>query len=234
MSLLSRPEYGDEARKPLLELLPRDVSRILDIGCNRGAFGFAVKSSQNVEVWGVEPDPGCASVARERLDRVINDVFQPSNPIPDDYFDLITFNDSLEHMADPTAALELAFRKLVSGGRVMCCVPNVRYVENLEHVLFEKDWRYEMSGIRDQTHLRFFTEKSVVRLIQETGFEVIKTTGINPEWWSTAHLLRRIVFRLFPDFTKDMRHKQIVVLARRPSDSGGTPIRRGTVSPPLP
>src|SRR3954454_15251280 len=101
MSLLSRPEYWDEERKPLLDLLPRDVVRILDVGCNRGAFGLAVKSSQNVEVWGVEPDAGCASVARERLDHVVNDVFQAGNPIPDNYFDLITFNDSLEHMADP-------------------------------------------------------------------------------------------------------------------------------------
>jgi 2-polyprenyl-3-methyl-5-hydroxy-6-metoxy-1,4-benzoquinol methylase len=215
MTLLDRPEYGDEARAPLLPLVPPGTQRILDVGCNRGAFGLAIKNMRGAEVWGVEPDQACADVARARLDRVIVDVFRAENPIPDGYFDLVTFNDSLEHMADPTAALVLARAKLGAGGQLLCCVPNVRYVENLEHLLFEKDFRYEMSGIRDQTHLRFFTEKSIVRLVQDNGFEVASVTGINAEWWSSEHRLRRIVFRLLPEFTRDMKCKQIVVLARR-------------------
>jgi SAM-dependent methyltransferase len=212
--LTDRPEYGDEPRRPLLRLVPADARRILDIGCNRGAFGAAIKLRQEAEVWGIEPDASCASVARERLDHVINDTLNSTNPTPNRYFDLITFNDSLEHMADPVMALELCKEKLCPGGRVQCCVPNMRNVENLEHLLFERDWRYEDRGVRDRTHLRFFTEKSIVRLFEDLGYEIEKTCGINNNWWNADKRMRRLFFRLFPAYTRDMRSLQIVVTAK--------------------
>jgi SAM-dependent methyltransferase len=209
----ARPQYEDVERKPLLKLVPPDAQTILDIGCNRGGFGRAIKAVRDAEVWGVEPDPDSAAAAAQCLDRVIADVFRPENDIPDTYFDLITFNDSLEHMADPAQALKLCKRKLRPKGRIHGCVPNMRHIENLEHLIFDKDWRYEDHGIRDRTHLRFFTEKSIVRLFESTGYRVLETLGINEAWWEKEKVLRRLLFRLFPRFTRDMRHIQILVIA---------------------
>ncbi len=213
MSTFERPEYEDVERQPLLKLVPAEAERILDIGCNRGNFGHSLKKTRNVEVWGVEPDPQSASIAEKRLDQVVADIFHGGNPIPDNYFDLVTFNDSLEHMVDPAGALTLCRRKLKKGGRVHCCVPNMRHVANIEHLLFEKDWRYEDQGIRDRTHLRFFTEKSIVRLFEDMGFRIIETVGINENWWDPKKPLRRLLFRVFPNLTSDMKHIQIVVIA---------------------
>ncbi|MDD5330464.1 MAG: class I SAM-dependent methyltransferase [Sulfuricella sp.] len=213
MSLFDRPDYQDVERQPLVKLVPPSAERILDIGCNRGGFGRSIKAIRDAEVWGVEPDIGAAAVANGRLDHVVADFFQAGNPIPDHYFDLITFNDSLEHMPDPAQALELCRRKLRAGGRIHCCVPNMRQIDNLEHLIFDRDWRYEEQGIRDRTHLRFFTQKSIVRLFQETGFRVVDAFGINEDWWDPRKPMRRLFFRLFPRFTNDMRHIQIVVIA---------------------
>jgi SAM-dependent methyltransferase len=209
----ARPEYEDVERKPLLKLVPPNAERILDIGCNRGGFGRSIKAMRKAEVWGVEPDQDAAAAARQCLDHVIADFFRPENDIPDSYFDLITFNDSLEHMADPAQALELCNRKLRGKGKIHCCVPNMRHIDNLEHLVFEKDWRYEDHGIRDRTHLRFFTEKSIVRLFQNTGYRVVETLGINEAWWESGKPMRRLFFRLLPSFTRDMRHIQILVIA---------------------
>jgi len=227
MELFGRPDYGDGAREPLMKLVASNVRTILDIGCNRGAFGSALKGKRPVEVWGVEPDAQCAAVAAGRLDHVIIDVLRKENPLPDGYFDLITFNDSLEHMADPADALEVCKAKLAPGGRIQCCVPNVRYIENLEHLLFERDWRYEEQGVRDRTHLRFFTEKSIVRLFVEMGFRVVQIMGINENWWQPDKRWRRVLFRLFPRLTADMRCVQIVVVAELapPSVSAAVPAR---------
>jgi len=216
MSLLERPRYTDSARDPLLCHVPADVSKVLDVGCHKGGFGRALKEGREVEVWGVEPDPASAAVASARLDRVIVDLFGPSNPLPDRYFDLITFNDSLEHMSDPAIALQLASSKLRPGGRVHCCVPNIRHIENLEHLILERDWRYEEQGVRDRTHLRFFTEKSIVALFEAQGFRVREVIGISEEWWAADKLLRRLLFRLFPEQTRDMRYVQILVIAELP------------------
>lgn len=208
-----RPDYLDSERMALLKHVPESAQRILDVGCNRGGFGRSIKAQRSVEVWGIEPDDDSAAVARECLDHVIVDFFEQHNPVPDAYFDLITFNDSLEHMVDPAAALELAKTKLRAGGRIHCCVPNMRQIDNLEHLLFEKDYRYEDQGIRDRTHLRFFTEKSILRLFENTGFRVIEVMGVNEAWWDSAKLFRRLFFRLFPGYTRDMRHIQILVIA---------------------
>jgi hypothetical protein len=86
-------------------------------------------------------------------------------------------------------------------------------VDNLEHLLFERDWRYEDSGIRDRTHLRFFTEKSIARLLSNTGFNVSSLIGINEDWWHEKKRLRRLLFKLFPEFTRDMRYIQFLVIA---------------------
>jgi len=226
MNLMDRPEYGDEARPPLLKLVPADAVTILDVGCNRGAFGAAIKKVRHAEVWGIEPDVACAEVARGRLDQVINDVFRAENPIPNNYFDLITFNDSLEHMQDPAAALALCKAKLNQRGRIQCCVPNMRHVATLEHLLLERDWQYQETGVRDRTHLRFFTEKSIVGLFTDLGFSVISKQGINEDWWDDKKVLRRLFFRMFPEYTRDMRFQQIVVLAG--IDDGGS-----AKSPPI-
>lgn len=219
MIQFDRPEYEDIERKPLLKLVPSRAQRILDVGCNRGGFGKSIKASRNAEVWGVEPDQASARMASEFLDHVVNDFFHEQNPIPDNYFDLITFNDSLEHMPDPAQALDLCRKKLRAGGRVHCCVPNMRHIDNLEHLIFDKDWQYEEHGIRDRTHLRFFTEKSIVRLFHDIGFRVVETIGINEDWWKPEKPFRRLLFRLFPDFTRDMRCIQILVIAE-PSQPG--------------
>ncbi len=217
MKSFTRPVYPDTDRPLLARLVPLSAERILDIGCNQGKFGYSLKASRpNIEVWGVEPDRPSALIAKERIDRVIVDTFHEDNPLPDDYFDLIAFNDSLEHMADPAQALFICQKKLRKGGKVLCCVPNVRHIENLEHLIIDRDWRYEDEGIRDKTHLRFFTEKSITRLFIECGFIVDQVVGVNEDWWDKKKLIRRVFFRLFPEFTQGMKYVQLIVLASLP------------------
>ena len=214
MKSFTRPVYPDFDRPLLASLVPINAEKILDIGCNQGKFGFSLKASRpNVEVWGVEPDGPSSLIAKERLDHVIVDKFHDNNPLPNDYFDLITFNDSLEHMTDPAHALSICQKKIKKGGKILCCVPNVRHIENLEHLIFDRDWRYEIEGVRDRTHLRFFTEKSIIRLFTETGFKVDQVMGVSEDWWDKRKLIRRFFFRFFPKFTQDMKYVQLVVIA---------------------
>lgn len=208
-----RPEYEDVERIPLLKLIPHAVLRLLDVGCNRGAFGAAIKRRQSTEVWGVEPDAESARVAEARLDKVIVDFFSPSAQLPPRHFDLVCFNDSLEHMPDPAAALKLAREVLAQNGKVLCCVPNMRHIESVEHLILDADWQYEDFGVRDKTHLRFFTRKSLVRLFTQCGYSIERVEFINDDWWDPSRRLRRLIFKIFPKFTYEMRFKQVVVIA---------------------
>lgn len=209
----ARPSYGEQPRPQMVEFLPRSAARVLDVGCNNGAFGAEIKRQRGIEVWGLEPHKGSAEQAAARLDHVIAALFDQQASLPDRYFDAIYFNDVLEHIADPWAALQLAASKLRAGGVVIASIPNLRQIDNLEHILFDGDFRYESQGIRDRTHLRFFTRKSAIRLFEDSNYEVLSATGINPMWWSPS-VRRRLMFKLFGKWLEDTRYMQFALVAR--------------------
>ena len=132
--------------------------------------------------------------------------------MPEKYFDVISFNDVLEHIPDPWAALQLAARKLKPGGRIVISIPNLRHIENLLHIFVEKDFNYEPTGIRDKTHLRFFTKKSAPKILLGTGLKLLEIKGINEQWWNKS-IARRIAFKLFPDYLEDTKYVQYAIVA---------------------
>lgn len=196
----------------MLNFIPAGCTRILDVGCASGQFGRALKANRNIEVWGVEPIEMAAREAEENLDRVICGYFDEQANLPIAYFDAVIFNDSLEHFPDEYPPLRLAQTLLKPGGVVIVSLPNFRYLENIKHILFEKDFEYRDAGILDRTHLRFFTRKSMQRLFENAGFEILAMEGINPHWWSGWKIgLLRALFR---HHIEDMKYLQYVTVAR--------------------
>ena len=202
------------ARREVAVLVPSTAKRLLDVGCYTGGFGAEIKRTREVEIWGVEPVAEAAAVAAQHLDRVIVGRFEERVPIPDAYFDAVTFNDSLEHFADPVAPLLLARRKVTPDGVLVCVLPNMRYIEDMIHLLFERDWRYEEAGVRDRTHLRFFTRKSMSRLFTELGFEIVQQVGLNSFWWRPARIVPWMLVRVAPCWFGDMRYQQYATVLR--------------------
>ena len=154
------PDYYKGARKEMLRFIPSNCKTLLDVGCGSGAFGSLVKETFGAEVWGVDPISSLSTVAPQVLDHFINNFFSDTLGLPQKFFDVITFNDSLEHFSDPLPPLEACRSLLKPGGVIVASIPNVRYIENVKHFLVEMDWKYEEKGIRDRTHLRFFTKKA--------------------------------------------------------------------------
>jgi len=209
-----RADYPHDARRSMVRFVPNSAKRLLDVGCNTGAFGEALKAQMDIEVWGIEPDAGAARDAARFIDKVINAPFNEQTPIPAQYFDAVVFNDVLEHLVNPWEALELTKRLLrPPAGCVIASIPNVRHIDNLVHLLRDRDFRYEPWGIRDRTHLRFFTKSSGARLFEESGYDVEEVLGIDPLWW-TSSLLRRAAFRLFKTQLDDTKYIRFAYVAR--------------------
>jgi 2-polyprenyl-3-methyl-5-hydroxy-6-metoxy-1,4-benzoquinol methylase len=203
--------YGWE-RQEILNFLPTTFNSLLDIGCSKGGFGAAVKAKvPQAVVWGIEPVAAAAEIASHRLDKVYPSLLSADLDLPLASFDVITMNDSLEHMPDERAALSIVHSLLRPGGRLICSIPNVRYIENIKMLLQDAEWKYTDSGVMDHTHLRFFTRKSIERTILAAGFNVVTVRGINSHWWTgwKIGLLRAV----FGDRIEDMRWLQFVVVA---------------------
>jgi 2-polyprenyl-3-methyl-5-hydroxy-6-metoxy-1,4-benzoquinol methylase len=204
--------YPDIPRSEMLEFIPSSVQKLLDVGCHTGQFGLAVKNKFDAEVWGVEPNAETAKIASRNLDKVFQGYFSEELDLPEKYFDVISFNDVLEHIPDPWAVLQLAARKLKPGGRIVISIPNFRHIDNLLHILTEKDFNYEPTGIRDKTHLRFFTKKSAPKILSGTGLKLIELKGINEDWW-TKSIVRRVAFKIFPRYLEDTKYMQYAIVA---------------------
>ncbi len=172
-------EYFNYERGEMLDLVPAKIESLLDVGCGEGNFGALVKRKFECLVWGVEPEMAPYLKAKDKLDHVIHGMFNNTLDL-NRKFDVIAFNDVLEHMPDPWSTLTYAKRFLKPKGVVIASIPNILYFHDFFALIAEKDWRYQQSGIFDKTHLRFFTRRSMNRMFEECGFKVTREEGIHP------------------------------------------------------
>lgn len=176
----------------MLPFVPDSALRILEVGCGAGSFLQALQRGDR-ELWGMDINAEQAGRARPFCARLlIGDAMELAAGLPDNYFDCIVFNDVLEHMAWPGRLLARMRGKLKPDGRLVASIPNVRYIDVLaRELLWEKDFRYTPEGgLLDDTHLRFFTRRSMFRLLEGAGYEVVRCQGIRPcKSWKEKFLI---------------------------------------------
>jgi len=209
----NKPEgYYNNFRKEMLRYLPKDAKKVLDVGCGNGCFAEVIKNQNAAEVWGIELMEQEANLAKQVLDKVfVGPCENFIEGLPDNYFDVIYFNDVLEHLVDPYAVLKKMKSKLASDGVVISSIPNVRYHNSFIKVLVNKDWKYEPFGVMDFTHMRFFTEKSIKRMYEEAGYTVKVTEGINK-----SKSLKPYLYNIPFLFTQlDIRYPQFATVASK-------------------
>ena len=174
-------EYYSVSRDEMLDFIPVVSTSVLDVGCGSGVFGASIKRRHpSTIVWGIEPNEDAARAAVQVLDRVIVNTF--SNGLihlEGEKFSVICLNDVLEHMIDPDQALAACKNLLTDKGIVVASIPNILYFYEISNILVSQDWKYKEFGILDNTHLRFFTKKSILRMFDEAGYEVLNIEGIN-------------------------------------------------------
>jgi len=171
--------YYANARLEMLQFIPKDAQKILEVGCGEGKFS-TILTEQGKETWAIEPDPESAKIAAKSLTKVFQGTIDEKlSEIPDEAFDVIVMNDVIEHLTEPWNDIQKLKSKLKKEGVFVSSIPNVRYAKNLFHVLFKRDWKYADDRILDITHYRFFTKKSIRRLWEENGYSVQRMKGIN-------------------------------------------------------
>ncbi len=202
--------YYTNNRPEMLKYLPENPAKIIDIGCADGSFGKLIKEEKGAEVWGIEFMKEEAVKAKKVLDNVFSGPCENFiDELPDNYFDVIYFNDILEHLVDPFSILKRVNSKLKDNGVVISSIPNIRYYKTIIDLIFRKDWKYESHGVMDKTHLRFFTGKSIKRMYEDQGYKVLTHEGINK-----TSSIRPILFNIPFLFTQmDIRYLQYATVA---------------------
>lgn len=205
--------YYQSDRRGLLPLIPRQGSKLLDIGCGEGAFALMLKNELGyTEIWGMEMDEKAARSAASRLTRVLDgDAVARLDELPDGYFDLICMNDFLEHIIWPEEFLIRLRAKLSPEGRIFCSIPNLRHFRLIWNLLQFQDFEYTDQGLLDRTHIRFFTVRTFLSLLKRAGYEPVSVTGSGgaTKSWKFKILNALTLWR-----SEDMRHAQFFFQAK--------------------
>ncbi|NCO05254.1 MAG: class I SAM-dependent methyltransferase [Candidatus Magasanikbacteria bacterium] len=197
-----RKEYYTQSRQEMLKYIPKTTATVLELGCGAGAFCVLIKDKTNAEIWGIDRHKPSLEEAQKFLHKTIHgDVVESIATLPNNYFDCIVCNDILEHLEDPYTVIRTLKNKLTNKGRIVCSLPNVRYLPNIFNFMVKKQWKYEDEGVLDSTHLRFFTQKSIADMFEQHGYSVHTLEGINPlnSWKFT--LINILTFGFLSDTT---------------------------------
>jgi SAM-dependent methyltransferase len=188
--------YKNEGNTGLLNLLPASPGRILDCGCGAGD-NARILSDRGWRVTGVTIDAQEQEVARKFCEAV--HLADLENGFPggiDGTFDAVLASHVLEHLARPERLLHEVRQRLNPEGVLAVALPNIaHYGQRISRL--RGQFNYTETGQLDRTHLRFYTHRTAIELLGQSGYDLINAMaeGTLP-WWKARRLLSfRVVDR---------------------------------------
>lgn len=179
------PEVENNSLSYIIKAIT-DNSTVLDVGCSYGYLGEWLNKNKNCQMYGIDIDKEAVEYVKKS--GYYKDVFHLDLDFPEktkeefermeklkEIFDFVICADILEHLKNPTEALEFVISKLKLGGQVLISIPNIAHMDIILNLL-ESKFNYSEFGILDNTHLRFFTKSSFVEWINSAN-ELYKSKG---------------------------------------------------------
>lgn len=157
----------------------RPPCRILDLGCSGGqlarrlrARGHHVTGVDQLEVEGV----------RDRTDAF--HLADLSRGIPEGLakaYDVVVAADVLEHLPRPEQIVHEIRLRLSPNGELLVSLPNFGHWYPRGRVAIGA-FGYDRRGPLDDTHLRFYSRRTVRRLFRRTGFDLVEERYTGLPW----------------------------------------------------
>jgi GT2 family glycosyltransferase/2-polyprenyl-3-methyl-5-hydroxy-6-metoxy-1,4-benzoquinol methylase/glycosyltransferase involved in cell wall biosynthesis len=167
--------------------------RVVDFGCAAGNLAQLL-SKKGCIVTGVEINPEAAKIAEKYCQDVVIadlDFVSVTEILPVGEFDVAVFGDVLEHLRNPWKVLEETKKILKNSGYVVASIPNIAHGA-IRLALLEGKFEYTEEGILDNTHLRFFTKKTVDELFDKSGYLVTNADRTILDFLSGSYLVPKI------------------------------------------
>ncbi len=200
-------DFEGSSHRILMGLIRRYAKRggrLLDLGAAGGELGAAVRDHFGRTV-GFEYQVDCVADLKERFDQVVVTDLEKLKRIPKGV-DAVVCADVIEHLRDAPALLKLIREGLANDGYLFVSVPNIANITVRLGLLFGI-FEYRERGILDNTHLRFYTLRTIRRDIENAGFRVVAVRG-------SSIPIRLIVGRFTPDFLLRAGEKVLTIVTR--------------------
>lgn len=176
---------------PLLKIISKGDRKILDIGCGNGWLtNYLIKSG--FDAYGADASPSGIEIAKiKNADRFfVQDLTEEDLPaaLADIKFNTIISTEVIEHLYSPREYLDFCKRVLLKsgGGTLIVSTPYHGYLKNIALALTAK-MDDHFTVLWDGGHIKFWSIKSLSKLLLEKGFRDIKFTGCGriPYLWKS-------------------------------------------------
>ncbi len=162
-----------DVRAMLAPYVPRFAGcrRVLDVGCGRGEF-LGLLRDEGIGGYGVDSDETMVEAARDQgLEVVFDDALTHLRSIEPGAIDGMFCSQVAEHLETPQlmALLEVAFRKLDTGGSIVVETPNP------ETLFIFASFFY-----MDMTHIRPLHPAALQWALEVTGFHDVRVERVMP------------------------------------------------------
>jgi len=159
-------------------------ARILDVGCGDGfhlkllrRFGKKTWSLEGVEMDKHAVEAAICSGFKVHLGKV------EELDLPEENYDLVFMIMAIEHVEQPDAVLQVIYRLLKKGGRLVIVTDNTNSVD----FKFFKNGHW--GGYHFPRHWNLFNDQSLSKLTEKTGFKIecLKTITSPVNWVYSIH-----------------------------------------------
>ncbi len=156
-------------------LLPPPERILLDVGSGPGHFLLTAKQ-RGWEGHGIEPSKTAWAYSTKQGLQITNG-FLEKGTLPDSSYNAIHMSEVLEHIPSPSEFLNITSSLLRPNGYLCVVVPNdFNPIQKglRAHFGFEPWW------VAPKHHLNYFTPRTLGKLIENAGFEIVKSTTTFP------------------------------------------------------
>jgi SAM-dependent methyltransferase len=138
--------------------------KLLDIGC---ATGYLLETARDSgwEISGIEISEYARKIAEKKLNISIHNSLGDLK-IKENYFDVITALEVIEHVTDPSRLLMEIRPYIKNGGLLVITTPNLKNSELYKSFL---DWECVLPPV----HLSYFSIKTITKMLEKNGYQVI-------------------------------------------------------------
>jgi SAM-dependent methyltransferase len=153
---------------------------LLDVGSAHG--WFLETASASFDVLGVEPDAAVGGLAAGRGLPVRPGYF-PDALKADEKFDVIVFNDVIEHIPDIQSAITACRKRLYPDGILILNLPSSRgFFYRLSKIFARLGWyspfdRLWQKGL-PSPHVHYFNSRNLAALVGRYGFELVHSAEL--------------------------------------------------------
>ncbi len=170
--------YKDFGKK----FLKNKKGKILDVGCGLGYFLKHISLYNDWDAYGCEISQSAVDFAKNKLDikNVICGKIEGSD-YPNNYFDIITLWDVIEHIPDPFPLLKYLNSILKEGGILFIHTPNINIQLSKARIKkLLKGMCREAHYLEAKDHINIYSPKTMKRVLDECGYKKTKFIQLHP------------------------------------------------------